>query len=186
MATHVLQDETGKVYFCTITCFKWLSLFELANYDAVYSWFNYLENKDQCKILGYVIMPNHLHVLLYYNNPQRSVNKIIGEGKRFMAYAIVKQLKKMDVTNIIATLKNGVSPLESRNGKLHNVFQHHSDIKLCYSKNIIEQKLDDIHRNPVTGKWNLSENFVEYIHSSASFYELGEQKIFPVTHYLNI
>lgn len=31
-----------------------------------------------------------------------------------------------------------------------------------------------MHRNPVSGKWNLAETFTDYPHSSARFYETGE------------
>lgn len=33
-----------------------------------------------------------------------------------------------------------------------------------------------IHRNPVSGKWQLVPEYTEYQHSSASFYETGEVK----------
>ena len=35
-------------------------------------------------------------------------------------------------------------------------------------------KLDYMHRNPVNGKWDLSEDFLAYPYSSARFYELHE------------
>ena len=31
-------------------------------------------------VLGYVIMPNHVHLLLYYMSTAQSLNKIIGNG----------------------------------------------------------------------------------------------------------
>jgi hypothetical protein len=34
----------GGIYFITITCFKWLPLFNIADsYDPVYKWFQYLK-----------------------------------------------------------------------------------------------------------------------------------------------
>jgi REP element-mobilizing transposase RayT len=33
------------------------------SYDAVYKWFDYLKSKEHF-IRGYVVMPNHLHVLI--------------------------------------------------------------------------------------------------------------------------
>lgn len=107
MATHTLHEERNQIYFVTITCHNWISLFELADaYKIVYKWFQYLEEKDCCKVSGYVIMPNHLHVLIYYNNPHRSINKVVGEGKRFMTYNIVKSLRKKAADPIIQKLKS--------------------------------------------------------------------------------
>jgi hypothetical protein len=45
------------------------------------------------------------------------------------------------------------------------------------------QKLDYIHRNPVSGKWNLAPDFTKYPHSSAGFYELGVSGAVDVVHY---
>jgi len=40
--------------------------FKITNgYDAVYSWFDHLKSKGHY-ITGYVIMPNHLHVLIAF------------------------------------------------------------------------------------------------------------------------
>lgn len=42
----------------------------------------------------------------------------------------------------------------------------------------MEQKLNYMHINPITGKWNLVNDFTSYENSSASFYELGLTNIF--------
>ena len=46
--------------------------------------------------------------------------------------------------------------------------------------------LDYIHHNPVSGKWSLVNDFAEYEHSSASFYELGTVKHFKPRDYKEI
>jgi REP element-mobilizing transposase RayT len=44
-------------------------LFEKANaYDTVYKWFDSLNANNQ-HVLAFVIMPNHLHVILYFPEP---------------------------------------------------------------------------------------------------------------------
>jgi hypothetical protein len=70
--------------FITFICYKWLPLIEITNsYDLVYKWFDYLKSKGHL-VTGYVIMPNHLHILIYFSATDKSINKIIGDGKRFM------------------------------------------------------------------------------------------------------
>jgi hypothetical protein len=51
---------------------------------------------------------------------------------------------------------------------------------------MIEQKLDYIHHNPVSGKWNLVEDFTRYPHSSAAFYKLGVIGEVKITHYKDL
>jgi hypothetical protein len=50
----------------------------------------------------------------------------------------------------------------------------------------LRQKLDYIHNNPCTGKWNLADCPENYIHSSAGFYYGGVQGIYPVDNIMNL
>jgi REP element-mobilizing transposase RayT len=154
-----------------------LPLFELSDaYQSVYRWFQHL-SKEGCHVVGFVIMPNHLHALLYLSHSGTSLNKMVGEGKRFMAYDIVSGLKRSGKEDILKQLEDGVQKKERLKGKKHQVFRLSFDARLCYNEKMIEQKLDYIHHNPVSGRWNLVEDFCKYEHSSASFYEEGVVKV---------
>ena len=171
MTTRTRQLEKEVVYYCTFTCYKWIPLFEITDfYDAVYKWFDILK-KFNNKVLVYVIMPNHIHVLIYVDNNSPIINKLVANGKRFMAYEIVKRLKQMKYLKLLQQLEVAVSEYDKKRGKLHEVFQDSFDCKPCYSKKFIEQKIDYIHHNPCAKKWNLAEEYVKYPHSSAMFYE---------------
>jgi hypothetical protein len=41
-------------------------------------------------------MPNHLHALIGFQNTGKSINTIIGNAKRFVAYDIVGRLEKQN------------------------------------------------------------------------------------------
>ena len=167
-------------FFITITCFNWLHLFEISNaYDCVYKWFNFLR-KDGHYINGYIIMPNHLYALISFSNTAKNINIIIGNGKRFMAYDIVERLQETNNDIILAKLSNAIKPSDKKRGKLHEVFEDSFDNKECFTKKFILQKLDYIHWNPCSGKWNLAPCPDEYLHSSAGFYFKGVQGIFPI------
>lgn len=186
MALHRIHNESHQVYFCTITCYKWLPLIEEANaYQSVYRWFDYLKN-DGCRVIGYVIMPNHFHVMLYPTHTGTSINKMVGECKRFMAYDIVQSLKKSGKTGVLERLAAGVQPRERFKGKLHQVFRLSFDARKCLDEKMVWQKLDYMHRNPVSGKWKLVDDFTKYPHSSAGYYELGVRGKFDVFHYKDL
>jgi len=172
------------VFFVTLTCCDWLNLFELADsHDAVYRWFDFLKIKGH-HIVGYVIMPNHLHCLLAFRNTNgQLINKIVGNGKRFMAYHIVDKLKKSKRDDILQSLSEKVSVGGRAGNKRHEVFEPSFDWKECYSEKFFEQKLSYIHQNPCKGKWNLVEEYWMYTHSSAKYYVTGIQGIYPVTHF---
>jgi len=179
----VISEYCG-VYFITLTCSRWRSLFEESDsYGAVYKWFDYLQSKGHF-ILGYVIMPNHLHTLLGFRHTQgESINKIIGNGKRFMAYEIIKRLKEGDHLQTLQELNVLVNATEKRRGKLHEVFEPSFDWKECLNDGFVEQKLNYMHENPCRGKWSLVNQPWDYTHSSARQYIMGEVGVYRVTIY---
>ena len=111
------------IFFITFTCAGWLPLFQLTNgFDLVYNWFDHLKNHGHY-VVGYVIMPNHLHAVIGFRNTGKSINSIVSNGKRFMAYELVNRLKKQEDVNTLEMLKQYVSATEHRQGKLHGVFE---------------------------------------------------------------
>ncbi len=75
---------------------------------------------------------------------------------------------------------------EKKKGQLHKVFKDSFDAKPVFSRKFLIQKINYIHHNPVTGKWMLAKNFVEYAHSSASFYEVQLVKHFRPVLYMDL
>ncbi|MEX2232662.1 MAG: hypothetical protein WD824_10905 [Cyclobacteriaceae bacterium] len=129
-------------------------------------------------------MPNHAHVLLYPTPSGKSLSKIIGDGKCFMAYDIANAIRKSGKDNLLLELQQGVESKEKRKGKIHQVFHLSFDARLCHNEWMVEQKLDYIHHNPVSGKWALVDDFLKYPYSSARFYELDEvDPNVPLAHY---
>ena len=50
-------------------------------------------------------MPNHLHALIGFSNSGKNINRIVGNGKRFMAYEIVKRLQAQGEKDLLLTLR---------------------------------------------------------------------------------
>lgn len=182
MSVHKPVSEPG-IYFITFTCYQWLRLIELTKgYDMVYNWFNVLTSAGHT-VTGYVIMPNHLHLLLYFAGGKQSLNMIIGNGKRFMAYEIIKRLTEQNETGLLTKLQHAVQPKDKSRGKKHEVWEDSFDVKECRTEKFILQKLHYIHNNPCSGKWMLADSSIHYQHSSASFYISGKQGGYAVKDY---
>ena len=109
-------------------------------------------------IVGYVIMPNHHHFLLNYTTTEKTLNTIIGNGKRFMAYKMVKKLQLANKTILIDLLQKAVEPKDRARGKKHQVWKAGFEVKPCRTEKFLLQKLNYIHDNPINGKWKLSNN----------------------------
>jgi REP element-mobilizing transposase RayT len=176
----------GVIYFCTFTCQDWIPLIDNTGlYEFIYKWFDLLKTKG-IKIIGYVMMPNHVHLLVYLPEHSATIDKIIGNGKRFMAYEIVKRLKQNKNLAVLYKLREAVPEKERAKNKIHNVFEPSFDAKCIVSEKLLIQKLNYMHLNPVRGKWKLTDDYRKFHYSSAGFYELEEYEGYQITHYMEI
>src|SRR5205085_2427270 len=125
--------------------------------------------------LGYTIMPNHVHFLLYFAKQKQSLNTIIGNGKRFIGYEIVKRLETQQQHPVLKMLSEAVDAAEQQRNKKHEIWQGTFDVKECRTEAFILQKLNYMHLNPCNEKWRLAQNPADYEHSSAAFYQFGKQ-----------
>jgi REP element-mobilizing transposase RayT len=184
MATNKKINEPNGVYFITFTCAQWLPLFKITNaFSSVYKWFDVL-NKAGHHIVGYVIMPNHIHILIAFCTSKKSINNIIGEGKRFLAYEIIRVLFLKNEHALLEKLSKEVRPSKKKINKKHQVFERSFDWKECYSINFMKQKVNYIHLNPC--KKGLAKLPEDYLHSSAKYYFTGVQGIYPVITYMEL
>ncbi|MEO7263926.1 MAG: hypothetical protein ABIW38_03390 [Ferruginibacter sp.] len=178
--------ETDGVYFITITCARWLPLFNLTpGYDIVYNWFDNLKLNGHY-IIGYVIMPDHLHAIIAFRNSGKSINTIVGNGKRFMAYELVKRLKKGNHQSTLDQMRQWVNKTDKERYKIHEVFEPSFDWKNCYGPLFLEQKLNYIHYNPCKTLPALALHPWDYLHSSATYYITGEQGIYEVLNLMQL
>lgn len=164
-------------YFVTFTFLDWTHICISERYfDLFYKWFDYQKEHYENRVYGYVIMPNHFHGLLYISETSPSLDKIIQNGKRFLAYGVVKLLKEDGRTAILE--KFAASAKKTRGAK-HRVFEPRYDAKLLDNERMILQKLQYIHNNPCKEYWQLASTPEGYRHSSAVNYT-GEKGRYDV------
>ena len=95
-------------FFINFTSYKWLPLIEkVKGYDVFYNWLDILKNNGHY-INGFVLMPKHVHAIISFTESPQSINTIIGNGKRFIAYEIIKRLQQMNEIELLAELSDGV------------------------------------------------------------------------------
>ena len=80
-------------------------------------------------IIGYTIMTNHVHVVIAFHNISKTINSIIGNGKRFIAYDIVKRLEKQQENTLLSKMQSMVNTTQKADNKLHEVFEPSFDWK---------------------------------------------------------
>ena len=122
-----------------------------------------LSDKGFIRIYSFVIMPTHVHFI--WQQLQRN-GKETAQGS-FLKYTAHEFLK-----NLIRDGKSNLYEVNAANKK-HEIWQRDSLSIEIGNINFAKQKLDYIHFNPVSGNWNLAEDYLEYYYSSARFYETG-------------
>ncbi|MFZ1331164.1 MAG: hypothetical protein WAR83_03200 [Flavobacteriales bacterium] len=182
MTVRQMKSKDGAVFFATFTCFRWHSLIHETNaYDCIYNWMHIAHEKGY-RFFGYAIMPNHAHFLIRVPEGG-TINSMLGNGKRFLAYEIIQRLEEQGNSKLLDPLREGVRPSDSARGQKHRVFATSTDLVECFDGKMIIQKLHYMHANPVSKRWRLAEDAVEYPHSSFAFYVRGEARGVPLTPY---
>src|ERR1700710_623948 len=105
------------------------------------------KRKKEADVIAYVIMPNHLHVILHFAREGFDLNNIIANGKRFMAYEIINRLENAGNAQMLIELGNLVSMREKKKGQLHKVFKDSFDAKPIITHSFLIQKINYIHYN---------------------------------------
>ncbi|MDB5274125.1 MAG: hypothetical protein JWO58_2492 [Chitinophagaceae bacterium] len=184
MTVRRTQEETSILYFVTFTCIDWLDLIEQTNsYDFILNQFKICSDLGY-RISGFVIMPNHVHLLIYI--PEKgNINKCIGNMKRFISYEIVKRLSVQNPV-LRSKLNQHVNTTDRSKGQKHDVFIRSFDAKPIYTRKFAEQKLSYMHDNPVKGKWQLSKGYISYPWSSVRYYEMTDFSFPFLKHYIDL
>lgn len=162
----------NEYYFITFTILGWRKVFTDEKYfQLVYKWFDYCRANYENKIAAYVIMPNHLHLIIKITDKSPILPKLIQNAKRFLAYGIVELLeqdKRRDLLDYFA------ANAERRTKAIHKIFEPRYDSLIIQSQKLFLEKLNYIHKNPCQEKWQLAVAPEKYKHSSAANYTYGK------------
>ena len=169
--------HTHHIQFFTATIYKWIPiLFDNRFKDIITDSLTYLVREKRCEIYGFVIMPNHIH-LIWKIDPSHQLEDVQRDFLKYTGQQFRFKLKDSDS----GALEKFEVNLKDRK---YQFWQRNSFSIDLWSRQVVEQKLDYIHHNPVSGKWNLSADFVQYYYSSASYYE-DNTSYFPfLSHYM--
>lgn len=131
-------------HFITFTYIKWLPLNahkEIA--EIILSAMKYHQQENQFIIYGWVFMENHIHLIAKSPNLSKTVQSL----KSFTAKKILDYLKSKKHQSILETLYWGKT--EHKSSQEFQVWQDGFHPVEIQSREMMNQKLDYIHYNPV-------------------------------------
>ena len=162
------------IEFFTATCLNWQNLLSHQKHkDIIMSSLKFLVDENRIWLYGYVIMPNHVHIL--WRKQDLWIDKNIQQP--FLKFT-AQQIKFHLSANFPEELENYKS---SQADRLYHFWERRPFNARMNNRFLFEQKLDYIHNNPIKKQLcDLPEN---YIYSSARFYLMGEKNTL-LTHYM--
>jgi REP element-mobilizing transposase RayT len=136
--------ENEYPYFITSTTIEWLPLFgikELA--QIIIDSLNFLIKEQRIDVFGWVMMENHIHLIALSTNLSKEMNNF----KSFTARKIIDYLIEHDYQKILNNLK--LFKLKYRIDMTYQLWQEGIHPVQIFNSDILRQKLEYIHLNPV-------------------------------------
>lgn len=168
--------ELNEVYFWTITINKWQHLLKPdENKMIIINSLQWLVQQELVKIYGYVIMPNHIHLMW----EQLKMNGKEFPKNSFEKFTAKTFISKMKANNDIVLNDYGVKATD----RVYNIWQRDPLAIRIISRAMAAQKLDYMHLNPMQPHWILCSSPADYGFSSAKFYEQNMDEFGILTHF---
>ena len=169
-----ITDQSA-VYFITCTVVNWVDVFTRKAYaEIVENSLNFCIEKKGLMVYGFVIMSNHVHLLIQAKN--NNLSDILRDFKKFTSQRIIAAIENNDKESRRGWMLWLFKQSESKEAikVSYQFWQADNHAVLCFSLPFAWQKLTYIHNNPVrAGIVNKAE---EYSSSSAADYYYGKQK----------
>ncbi len=160
--------------FFTATILEWKHLLKDDAYkDIVINSLRFLKDEKSIGIYGYVIMPNHIH-LIWQIQDGFIREKIQMRFLRFTAQQMKFRLQKED---LLALEQYRVNAKDRE----YQFWERNPLSVDLWTEAVFDQKLEYIHDNPIQPKWHLAEFPEAYRYSSARFYQTGHDEFGLIT-----
>jgi len=165
MGLRFKYKNTCPVIFLTTTIVNRLNLFDSNDkYQILIENLRFYLDKYQMKVIAYVLMPNHFHLIIY-NLGLNSLSMFMGGIKKGSAIRLKRYLKERGDTRFLPAFSIAASGYK---GQKHKVWMDRFDAVSLYSLPVLRTKIDYIHSNPV--RKGLVEEITNWPYSSARDY----------------
>lgn len=155
-------DNLGTARFLTFSCHRRQKLFNDEKVNAIFIRnLDRIRKKYDFKLLGYVLMPNHVHLVIY---PRESlkIGKVIGELKSLSARDILRYYKNIgnSVLKELVVRRDGI--------QRYAFWQRRCYDHNCRGQSAVLEKLNYCHNNPINKKLVIKQS--DWIWSSYNWY----------------
>ena len=167
MSTAYKIFKTNDVYFVTLQVVGWVDIFTRKAYkDIVIESLQYCQKNKGLQLYAYVIMSNHIHLLVRSN--MDNLSDIIRDfksytSKQFLEIVYSSKESRREWMKLVFEFHG-----KYKRKQIHQVWTNRNHAEIIVSQKFIEQKVEYIHKNPVTA--GIVKNPEDYLYSSARNY----------------
>ncbi len=165
--SYQIKDQYA-LYFITLSVVFWLDIFTRESYRRILlESFSYCRRQKYLEIYAYVIMSNHVHMMVSSTNG--TLSNTIRDLKKFTSNNIIEKVKSNKESRrrwLLREFKYAASR-HKRNANFQ-VWTHNNHAVELRTNQMIDQRLNYFHQNPV--KSGIVENALDYLYSSARNY----------------
>ena len=162
------KTYVGLLYFVTLTVVGWIDVFTRKTYaEIIIENLKYCQQNEGLNIYAYVIMSNHMH-LVVKRDSENDLNELLGRFKSYTSKKIIHEIEE----NIQESRKEWMLHLfkhyakKNKQYKDYHFWQYTNKPIKLFSNEVIDQKINYIHQNPVVAGI-VAEDY-QYIYSSAN------------------
>ncbi len=160
-------------YFITCSIVNKIDIFVYKDFfQIIINSLKFCREKKGLKIFGYVIMPNHLHLIV---NAFKNIEGIIRDFKHFTANQIIQKLKEYKRQYILNLLHLAGKQKYNQN---YQVWEHKNYPEIIETEKFFIEKLRYIHDNPVKRGFVIRPEY--WLYSSARNYILNDDSIIKI------
>ena len=173
-----LTYKQSFAYFVTTTLSGFVELFNQDKYAQILIRnLNFYREKFEFKLLAYVIMPHHLHLIILPAS-KGNISEIMRDFKKYTAREIIQLLEEEKRFDILGIFHETAQKYHFKENRKYQVWEHRFDDLALYSDKVFRTKLDYIHNNPI--KEGLVNSPSNYLYSSARNYDSGDHSVIRV------
>lgn len=163
-------------YFVTTGTVKRLHLFRRdVSKRIIIDSLHHLRTTRQMKLFVFVIMPNHIHIIVQCRE-EYPLSDVMRDFKKFTARQIYHQFNTEGNNKVLEALRQEGEKVKQE----YKVWEDSFDARDIFSIEFLQQKMDYIHHNPCRPQWKLVGTPEEYLWSTAGFYLAEKPCIIPI------
>lgn len=167
---YIISDQYA-AYFLTITVVEWIDLFTRKEIrEIIIESLKYCQSNKGLVINAYVIMYNHIHLIVRSKEDSDGLSAIIRDFKKHTSKQIIKFVlnEKIESRSKWIKMVFAYQTKYNKNNSKYQVWQQNNRPKILLHPKFISQKIQYIHLNPVRSC--IVEKAEDYLFSSARNY----------------